>query len=72
MTYVICLALGSTDILTPSFRKMKGEEMATQKEKHDLEIPEGEGRFPWWVWIAVVAWLVYAFLIGPFAFTSPR
>jgi hypothetical protein len=36
------------------------------------EIPEGEGRFPWWIWIAVVAWLVYAFLIGPFALTSPR
>jgi hypothetical protein len=36
------------------------------------EIAEGEGRFPWWIWIAVVAWLVYAFLIGPFALTSPR
>jgi hypothetical protein len=46
--------------------------MATQKEKRDLEIPEGEGRFPWWIWVAVLAWLVYAFLIGPFALTSPR
>jgi hypothetical protein len=46
--------------------------MATQKEKRDLEIPEGEGRLPWWIWVAVVAWLVYAFLIGPFALTSPR
>jgi hypothetical protein len=55
-----------------NFTLLKGEEMATQKEKRDLEIPEGEGRFPWWIWIAVVAWLVYAFLIGPFALTSPR
>lgn len=35
------------------------------------EIHEGEGRFPWWIWVAVVAWLIYAFLIGPFAVTRP-
>jgi hypothetical protein len=46
--------------------------MANQKKEPDLEIHEGEGRFPWWIWIAVVAWLAYAFLIGPFALTSPR
>jgi len=35
------------------------------------EIPEGEGRFPWWIWAAFLIWLIYAFLIGPFDLTSP-
>lgn len=34
-------------------------------------IHEGEGRFPWWIWVAILLWLVYAFLIGPFNLTSP-
>ncbi len=46
--------------------------MADKKEIRAVEIPEGEGRLPWWVWGAVIAWLIYAFLIGPFALTSPR
>jgi hypothetical protein len=47
----------------------------TEKTKQmtpESEIREGEGRFPWWVWIAIVTWLVYAFLIGPFHITGPQ
>lgn len=35
------------------------------------EIPEGEGRLPWWIWLAALIWLIYAFLIGPFDLLSP-
>jgi hypothetical protein len=38
----------------------------------ESEIHEGEGRFPWWIWIAILIWLVYAFLIGPFHITGPQ
>lgn len=34
-------------------------------------IPEGEGRFPWWIWPVFVGWLVYAFAIAPFEVTRP-
>ena len=34
-------------------------------------IREGEGRFPWWIWIVFFGWLIYAFLIAPFEVTHP-
>lgn len=37
----------------------------------DPPIKEGEGGFPWWIWVFIAAWLVYAFLIGPFDWLSP-
>ncbi len=47
--------------------------MAEKKDKfQEPAIHEGEGRFPWWIWVAILAWLVYAFLVGPFSLTSPR
>jgi len=48
--------------------------MAKRKENKSItgsEIPEGEGRFPWWIWVAALIWLIYAFFIGPFALTGP-
>lgn len=36
------------------------------------EIHEGKGTFPWWVWIAVVIWIAYAFFLGPFHWFSPQ
>jgi len=47
----------------------------TDKPNHapsGSEIHEGEGRFPWWVWLAILIWLVYAFFIGPFHTTGPQ
>jgi hypothetical protein len=35
------------------------------------EIHEGRGGFPWWVWLVIVAWMIYAFLVAPFDLTSP-
>jgi len=34
-------------------------------------IAEGEGRFPWWVWLLILGWLIYAFVIAPFEVTHP-
>jgi len=39
--------------------------------KDSNEIHEGKGRFPWWIWLVVAIWLVYAFFIAPFDLTSP-
>ncbi|HEY5596447.1 MAG TPA: hypothetical protein VIL47_04210 [Candidatus Bipolaricaulota bacterium] len=36
------------------------------------EIHEGNGTFPWWVWIAVWIWIVYAFFLGPFHWFPPQ
>lgn len=42
------------------------------EEKFEVnEIHEGKGRFPWWIWMIIVGWLVYAFLLAPFDLTSP-
>jgi len=47
----------------------------TKADKHQADsrepIPEGEGRFPWWIWVIILLWLAYAFLIGPFELTGP-
>ncbi len=34
-------------------------------------IAEGEGRFPWWIWVAILIWIIYAFFIAPFEITAP-
>ncbi len=49
-----------------SMAKSKKTEQGSPEPIH-----EGEGRFPWWIWVAVLLWLIYAFLIGPFDLTSP-
>lgn len=36
------------------------------------EIHEGNGRLPWWVWIAVLMWIIYAFFLGPFHWFWPQ
>jgi hypothetical protein len=41
------------------------------KGREGNQIPEGQGRFPWWIWLIILVWLVYAFLIGPFELTGP-
>jgi hypothetical protein len=42
------------------------------ERRSDLEpIEEGEGRFPWWIWVVILLWLVYAFVIAPFEITRP-
>jgi hypothetical protein len=48
----------------------------SQTEKRDNtprepEIRAGQGRFPWWIWVAIGLWLIYAFFIGPFRWTGP-
>ncbi|GEM_PF-1201382 len=42
----------------------------TQSEPEEF-IAEGEGRFPWWIWVIVLGWLIYAFGIAPFEVTHP-
>ncbi len=34
-------------------------------------IREGDGGLPWWVWVAIAIWLVYALVIGPFNWLAP-
>ena len=46
------------------------EKRADNGEETGL-IQEGWGRFPWWIWLIIAGWLVYAFLIGPFELTHP-
>jgi hypothetical protein len=45
--------------------------MTEMRGQGPQEIREGEGRFPWWIWLVIVLWLIYAFVIGPFELTSP-
>jgi len=41
------------------------------QEPKSSELREGEGKLPWWAWVAVAVWLVYAFLLGPFDWFPP-
>lgn len=46
--------------------------MIEETDKHESQqIDEGEGRFPWWIWVIVLIWIIYAFFIAPFEFTNP-
>lgn len=57
-----------TEFASNARRKGKG----MVERRSDLEpIEEGEGRFPWWIWVVIVLWLVYAFVIAPFEVTRP-
>jgi len=41
------------------------------QETDPNEIHEGRGMFPWWIWVAVAIWVIYAFFIAPFDWTTP-
>ncbi len=41
------------------------------EQKMSSIIEEGEGRFPWWIWVPLLIWILYALLIAPFDLTSP-
>jgi len=61
---------------TRGWRVMVPTKKSNQETPHPEgsrpSIPEGQGRFPWWIWIAIALWLIYAFFLGPFNWFSPK
>lgn len=51
------------------FDNTVGGRMNQNSDEHDIH--EGRGKFPWWIWMAVAIWVIYAFFIAPFDLTSP-